>query len=459
MAATIGRPMDREPDFLRKLHEELSDARVWVDRALVLGFAALAGLAVVLLTLLADGAMDWFLAQRAQRPWLALLWTPALTAAVVWATRRWFPGAAGSGVPHVCAALDPRVPPHERARFVSLRLSGAKILAVSGGLLAGLSTGRQGPSVQVAAGVMFAARRFLSARSGVSDRELLVAGGAVGLAAAFNTPLGGIVFAIEELSRRIEQRSSGLMLAAIVVGGLVAVSAFGNFSYFGRVHVEMLAWWSQLLPGALVALGSGLFGGLLARLMIASATGLPDRFCGWRRRHPVRFAAGCGFFVALIGLISQGAAVGGGHHHTRELLAAASAQEHAFLTYTGLKFIASWLSAWSGVPGGIFGPALSIGASWGADVAAITGSPHLPALIALGMAGFLAAVTQTPITAMIIVMEMTDGHAMVLSLIGCALLASLVSRMVSRPLYATLCELLVQELHARQPTPPAPGRH
>ncbi|MFT3719866.1 chloride channel protein [Pseudorhodoferax sp.] len=448
--------MDREPDFLRRLREELSDLRIWTDRALVLGFAALAGLAVVALTLLADGAMDWFLAERTQRPWLALLWTPALTAAIVWATRRWCPGAGGSGVPQVCAALDPRVAPDQRARFVSLRLSCAKILVVSGGLLAGLSTGRQGPSVQVAAGVMFAARRWLAPRSGVNERDLLVAGGAVGLAAAFNTPLGGIVFAIEELSRRIEQRSSGLMLAAIVVGGLVAVSAFGNFSYFGRVHVDLLDWWNLLLPGTLVALGCGLAGGLLARLSIAGATGLPDRFSDWRRRYPVRFAAGCGFVVALIGLISQGAAVGGGHHHTRELLAAASAQDHAILTYTGLKFVASWLSAWSGAPGGIFGPALSIGASWGADVAAITGSPHLPALIALGMAGFLAAITQTPITAMIIVMEMTDGHAMVLSLIGCALLASLISRMVSRPLYATLCELLVRELHGRAP-PGAPA--
>jgi H+/Cl- antiporter ClcA len=447
--------MNRDPDFLRKLQDELSDGRVWLDRTVVLAFAALAGLAVVALTILADGAMDWFLARRAERPWLALIWTPALTALVVWATRRWAPGIAGSGVPQVCAALDPAVEPAQRGRFVSIRLSCAKILAVSGGLLAGLSTGRQGPSVQVAAGVMYSARRWLSPRSGLTERELLVAGGAVGLAAAFNTPLGGIVFAIEELSRRIEQRSSGLMLAAIVVGGLVAVSAFGNFSYFGRIHIDVLAWWSLLLPGALVTLGCGLLGGLLARLLIASATGLPDRFCAYRRQYPVRFAAACGFVVGLIGLISQGAAVGGGHHHTRELLAGAGAQDHGLLTYTGLKFIASWLSAWSGAPGGIFGPALSIGASWGADVAAITGSPHLPALIALGMAGFLAAVTQTPITAMIIVMEMTDGHAMVLTLMGCALIASLISSMLSRPLYATQCELLVQALRAPAPAPQA----
>lgn len=438
--------MEREPDFLQRVREELSDLRVWTDRAVALAVAALAGLAVLLLTVLADGAMDWFLARRAERPWAALLWTPALTAAIVWATRRWAPGAAGSGVPQVCAALDARVTAEERPRFVSLRLAAAKILTVSAGLLAGLSTGRQGPSVQVAAGVMYAARRWMSPRSGLSERELLVAGGAVGLAAAFNTPLGGIVFAIEELGRRSEQRSSGLMLAAIVVGGLVAVSAFGNFSYFGRIHVAVDDWWRLLLPGSLVALGCGLMGGLLARLLVAAAAALPDRISLLRARHPVRFAAACGLVVALIGLISQGAAVGGGHHHTRELLEAGATQEHALLTYTGLKFIASWLSAWSGVPGGIFGPALSIGASWGADVAALTGSPHRAALIALGMAGFLAAVTQAPITAMIIVMEMTDGHAMVLSLIGCALGASLVSRTISRPLYATQSELMVRAL-------------
>lgn len=440
--------MDRDPDFLRKVHAELSDVRVWLDRAVVLGFAALSGLAVVAFTLLADGALELFLAQRARTPWLALLWTPALTALLVWATRRWFPGAAGSGVPQVCAALDPQTEPHERGRFVSLRLSCAKIFAVSGGLLAGLSIGRQGPSVQVAAGVMYGARRWLSPRSGVSDRELLVAGGAMGIAAAFNTPLGGIVFAIEELSRRIEQRSSGLMLAAIVVGGLVAVSAFGNLSYFGRVHAEAIVWWDMVGPGALVALGSGLAGGLLSRLLIASLTGLPDRVSALRQRHPVRFAAACGFVVALIGVISQGAAVGGGHHHTRELLAAADLGQHPPLLNTALKFISSWLSAWSGVPGGIFGPSLSIGASWGADVAALTGSPYGPALIALGMAGFLAAVTQAPITAMIIVMEMTDGHAMVLTLIGCALVASMLSRMISRPLFPTLCEQMLGVLKA-----------
>lgn len=436
--------MREHPDFLHNLRQEMGDGRQWLDRAVVLAFAVLAGLVVVGFTWLADTAFGWFSALRAQAWWAPLLWTPALTALVVWATRRWSPAAAGSGVPQVMCALAPEVPATSRGRFVSLRISVAKVLGVSGGLLAGLSIGRQGPSVQVAAGVMHHARRYLSPGTAISERELLVAGGAAGIAAAFNTPLGGIVFAIEELSRRLEQRSSGLMLAAIVVSGLVAVSVYGNLSYFGRVRADGVSWWALLPPGLLVALLCGLLGGLLARLLIVSFTGLPDRFCAYRRRYPVRFAALCGWLVAVIGVVSQGAALGGGHEHTRDLLALPAAEAHAPVLFTWLKFVASWLSAWSGVPGGIFGPSLSLGASVGADVAWLTGSPHLQALIALGMAAFLAAVTQTPITAMIIVMEMTDGHGMVLSLMAAALLASLVSRMISRPLYSSMSQLMLR---------------
>ncbi len=266
------------------------------------------------------------------------------------------------------------------------------------------------------------------------------------------------MFAIEELSRRLQDRSSGLMLAAIVVAGLVAVSAFGNLSYFGRVRADALSWWSLLAPGALVSLACGLLGGLLSRLMLASFTGLPDRFCAYRRKRPVTFAAICGLVVAVIAVVSDGAAVGVGHEHTKDLLdqVADPGAAHQPLVFTGLKFVASWLSAWAGVPGGIFGPSLSLGAGVGADVAWLLNSPHGAALIALGMCGFLAAVTQTPITAMIIVMEMTDGHSMVLSLMACALVASLVSRMISRPLYSTMSLLMMRSLRDRTDAGPVP---
>lgn len=446
-----GRPMKGEPDFLQNVRNEVGDGRQWLDRAIVIAYAVLAGLAVVLLTLLADAAFELYQGLRTAVWWAPLLWTPALTALIVWATRRWAPGAAGSGVPQVLAALAPDTPIAARSRFVSLRLSLAKIGAVAGGLLAGLSIGRQGPSVQIAAGVMLHARRWLSPASGISTRELLVAGGAAGIAAAFNTPLGGIVFAIEELSRRLHERSSGLMLAAIVVSGLVAVSAFGNLSYFGRVRADGVSWWALMGPGLLVALAAGLLGGLLSRLMLASFTGLPDRFCAYRRKRPVVFAALCGFAVAVIAVTTDGEAVGVGHQHTQALLNTPDEANHTPVLFTLLKLVASWLSSWAGVPGGLFGPSLSIGAGLGADVAWLLDSPHGAALIALGMCGFLAAVTQTPITAMIIVMEMTDGHSMVLSLMACALLASLVARMISRPLYSTMALLMTRSLRDATP--------
>ncbi|MEY2683041.1 MAG: hypothetical protein RJA09_185 [Pseudomonadota bacterium] len=434
------------PDFLHNLRHELANGRQWLDRAVVMLFAILAGLAVVALTWLSEAAFAGFQMVRGLAWWAPLLWTPALTAGVVWATRRWAPGAAGSGVPQVLVALDAACPPTETRRFVSLRGSTAKVLGVAGGLWAGLSIGRQGPSVQVAAGVMHHARRYLSRQSGISDRELLVAGGAAGIAAAFNTPLGGVVFAIEELSRRLEQRNSGLMMAAIVVSGLVSVSVFGNLSYFGRVRIDVVSWWALWWPGLLLALCCGLLGGLMARLLLVSLIGLPDRVSAWRQAHPVWFAAWCGLGVALVGVVSDGQAVGGGHQHTQVLLQMDAVENHLPFVYTGLKFVASWWSAWSGVPGGIFAPALSLGASLGMDVAWLTGAEAPQALVAIGMAAFLAAVIQTPITAMILVMEMTEGHSMVLSLMAAALVASLVSRMISRPLYSTLADQMIKSV-------------
>lgn len=103
------------------------------------------------------------------------------------------------------------------------------------------------------------------------------------------------------------------------------------------------------------------------------------------------------------------------------------------------------------MPAGIFAPSLAIGASLGNDVAQWLNYPNPVTLIALGMVGFLAAATQAPLTSFIIVMEMVDGHAMVLSLIACTLVSGGVSRVLSRPLYATLARLQLRRL------PPPPG--
>lgn len=445
-------------DPWRRLWQELVAGRQWADRAVVLAFAAATGLLVVGFTLLTEGAGQAHEALRTLHPlapWALLLLTPLLTVALLAWTRRFVPGALGSGVPQVVRALDADLPPAAVQRLVSLRISLHKVGLVAGGVLAGLSIGREGPTVQVGAGVMAQAQRWLSPRAGLDAHDLMVAGAAAGIAAAFNTPLGGVIFALEQLSRRRGLSHGALIIASIVLAGLVAVSVFGNETYFGRLRVQQLSW-DLLGPGLVVALACGLAGGLFSRLMVLSAAGLPDRFSRWRRAYPLRFAAGCGFGVALIGLVTDGATAGAGYAPTRALLDG-TAELPAL--YTLLKFSATWLSAWSGVPAGVFAPSLTIGAGIGHDVAQLAGLHREAALplIALGMAGFLAATTQGPMTAFIIVMEMVSGQSMVLSLMACALLASGVARLLAPPMYNELAALLPEALTAAEPAQ-APDR-
>ncbi len=251
------------------------------------------------------------------------------------------------------------------------------------------------------------------------------------------------MFAIEELSKKAEHRSSSLILVAIVLSGLMGVSVYGNASYFGVIRIENFGF-ALILPAILVALCCGVAGGLFSRLLIVSLSGSStDRFSNYRKTSPVLFAAGCGLAVAIVGVVSQGETYGSGYSHNRAMLENTGDTSPLYVL---LKFVATWLTTWAGVPAGVFAPALAIGGALGNDLAQLTSYANAPTLIALGMASFLAAVTQAPLTAFIIVMEMVDGHALVLSLMACAMVASGVSKLISAPLYASLAELQLQRI-------------
>lgn len=438
-------------------HHKLSDPNAWSDRLIMWLAACVAGLCVVGFTYLSDWAFEVFTAIRHSNVWIPVVLMPTGAMLVVWLTRSFAPGSVGSGIPQVMAGMSSSIASGNVRHFISVWLSVAKTFLGSLALMVGFSAGREGPSVQIAAGVMLGFRRWFSKSSHITAQDLMLVGGAAGIAAAFNAPLAGIMFAIEELTRRFEQRSNGLLVSAIVLAGLVSISIQGNFTYFGRISVAELNA-KLLLPAAVCVLLAGLLGGLFSRLLILSTNGTPDRFSRFRAAHPIWFAGCCGLGVAVLGLVSHGSAHGSGYEYTQGVL---DGGEPLPVLFVGVKFLATWLTYWSGVPGGIFAPSLAVGAGLGNDVALLMNA-HATPLIALGMVGFLAAATQAPLTSFIIVMEMIDGHGMVLSLMATALIASLISKLISPPLYHSLCELQLERLQKPQEPaeagkkPPAP---
>lgn len=413
---------------------KLADFDAWIGRLVVWFAAATAGLVVVIFAKATEHANTIFFSLQKSYWWLPLIITPAAGVLIVWLTRRWFVGASGSGIPQVIAAINSGevlLP-----RLISVKLALGKIVLGAGALAAGFSAGREGPSVQVGASIMHAFSRYLPAGFSVHPRQLILAGGAAGISAAFNTPLAGIVFAIEELGRKFEQKTNGVVITAIVLSGLVSISLQGNYIYFGNLSVGIIDR-RIILPAIVCGLVCGILGGVFSRTLIAASRRMPGRLGRLRDMHPLWWAGFCGMMVAMLGLISGGAAHGSGYIPTQEMLSGDIADTWQ---YAPVKYLATIFTYLSGIPGGIFAPSLSIGAGIGNDLLPILGYDHAAAIYALCMAGFLAAVTQAPLTSFIIVMEMIDGHEMVISLMAVAMIASIISRIFSKPLYATLAD-------------------
>jgi H+/Cl- antiporter ClcA len=416
---------------------KLTDFDAWHGRLVVWLAAATAGLVVVLFAKGTEHAIALFFQLQRLHWWAPLIVTPLGGIFIVWVTRKWFKGAAGSGIPQVMAALHQTNTDNQYPALVSLKLAIGKVFLGIGTLLAGFSAGREGPSVQVAASIMHTFRHFLPDGFSVQPKHLILAGGAAGISAAFNTPLAGIVFAIEELGRRFEQKTNGVIITAIVLSGLVAISLQGNYTYFGQLSVGVVDS-KIILPILFCGLICGISGGIFSRTLISASGQMKGRLGALRRLHPLWWAGFCGLLVALLGVVSHGAAHGSGYATTQDIL---SGNVHSAWFYAPVKYLATIFTYLSGVPGGIFAPSLSIGAGIGHDLVPLFGyEPYQSAIIALCMAGFLAAVTQAPLTSFIIVMEMIDGHEMVISLMAITFIASMISKVFSKPLYATLAD-------------------
>jgi len=309
-----------------------------------------------------------------------------------------------------------------------------KLLGTTTLLLVGGSAGREGPTVQVSAALMVAVHRWL--RVPVTA-GVIIAGGAAGVAAAFNTPLAGVAFAIEELASAFEQRLAVLVMAVVMIAGVVSLGLSGDYVYFGAM-AQRLPLSDLFVLAPLAGLVGGVAGGLFSRALIGMAFS-QNALLVRVRAHPILLATGCGLVVALTGLATNGSSWGTGYDTTKLLLAGGDAS----LLFGPGKFVSTLATALSGAPGGIFAPSLSVGAGVGQLLAAgyaEIGPGNAPgAIVVLGMIGYFTGVVRAPLTASIIIMEMTADRTMVLPLFATALIADWASAKVCKAkLYHTL---------------------
>lgn len=289
-------------------------------------------------------------------------------------------------------------------------------------VLGGASVGREGPTVQIAAAVMGLSHRLLR----VPLRgAVLIAGGAAGVAAAFNTPLAGLLFAIEELASAYEQRVTLLVITAIVIAGMVAQSLQGDYIYFGLIGAHMpLAAAMIVVPFAGII--GGLAGGLFSRLTLMLATG-GNRLTAWSKAQPVVFAAICGLVVGATGC-ATGLTWGTGYGAARAMIVGVDAP----LWFGPAKFLATLATAVAGLPGGIFAPSLAVGAGIGNFLRWMFPASPSSAIVILGMVGYFAGVVRAPLTAVIILSETTVSRGLMLPMFATAFIADWASQFVCR---------------------------
>lgn len=395
--------------------------RRWRQRVAFWVGALLVGLIALAFAWLADHAYALFELITEHYHWAPLLITPTGFALLAWLSHRWFRQARGSGIPQVIAALES---PNRsfRRQVLSVPVAAARMILTVGALMVGGSVGREGPTVHVGAAIIYAFGTKLGLHGRRTVSGLILAGGAAGIAAAFNTPLAGIVFAIEELSRTFEQRFSGLLLTAVVIGGMVTLGLMGHYSYFGEIGAPLPQGWQWAAVPVLGVLG-GLLGGLYVRLVLPTDRGWLGKLCEVRTRWPVRFAAACGMTLALLGLVSGNHVFGTGYEETRRLLEGQPVTDQIFLLW---KFLANVVSYLAGIPGGLFSPSLSVGASLSPMLSFIPGFDVQTGAL-LGMGAYLGGVTRSPLTGSVIVLELSHSPDLAIPLLASGLIASSVS--------------------------------
>lgn len=401
------------------------------------------GLIVVAYRVLLEKALSfgkWMYGIQIDNPYIIPIWIIAMLmlAIIVAYLIRWEPMASGSGIPQVEGILIG----HMSANWVKVII--IKFLGGVLSIVGGLAVGREGPSIQLGASVGQGFSRVCK-RLKLEEKYLITAGASAGLSAAFNAPLSGAIFALEEIHKSFSPIVLTSALGASITADFVSKQFFGMRPVFDFSIAKMLPF---KYYGYLIILGIiiGLMG-VLFNTTLLSTLNMYDKFKffnGLKKMIPA-------FMFSIIVGLTYPNALGGGHGLV-EILADGNMTLKLMVILVIVRFIFTMISYGSGAPGGIFLPLLVVGALlggiFGTLLNSILGVPNefIINFIILAMAGYLTAIVKAPITSIILITEMTGSFSHLLSsAIVCIVAYETTELLKLKPVYESLLHRMLSK--------------
>lgn len=363
--------------------------------------------------------------------WMIFILAPAGFVLSWWLVKNYAPFAKGSGIPQVMAAVELANPRDNFLiqKLLSFRILFIKILSSFVLVMSGGAIGREGPTIQIAGSIFRKVYEFLPDWwPKISKKNMILTGAAAGLSAAFNTPLGGIVFAVEELSKTHISYFKTALFTAVIIAGLTAQTLAGSYLYLGYPKTQGVTLWI-MFPIIFVSGIAGIMSSQLSVTML-KINRLKKKLK--TDSSNIIFLIICGLTVAFIAYFLNKDILGSGKDIIERVLFTDEKTEAWYVPI--LRMLGPALAFTSGGAGGIFAPALSAGASLGsvfADIMNLTEN-ETNVLILAGMVSFLTGITRAPFTSAILVLEMTDRHSLIFHLMLAGMMSSIFSVLVSR---------------------------
>ncbi|MEM1058005.1 MAG: chloride channel protein [Verrucomicrobiota bacterium] len=415
-----------DPDRPATWQQDIFTTSAW-HRHLVFFIAAMALATAALWFYYAAETAELYLDfLHTEYPWLLFILLPLGFMAITVMRDKGFPGTQGTGIPQTIASL--RMRPDLRDTVLSFRIAIGKVFLTTLGLFSGASIGREGPSVHVGACFMHICQRFARFPKNLTDRGLILGGGAAGIAASFNAPFAGIVFACEEIGRSFEKENMGTIIRTVAIACLAVIAALNdNYLFYGTVKTSLFEPWQWLIAIPVIGIIGGFLGGCFSQLLKLTMP-IVARIA---RQHGLKVAATIGLVLAGVAMISGGESIGSGFLDARAILQGEDA--HLSPLYPFYRALVTFITLLSGIPGGLFDPTLSTGAGLGKNMVPIfelIGPINPEAVVMMAMVAYFTGVVQSPITSMVIMVEMTAAVTMSLPLLAVAIIAYEVSRKI-----------------------------